>query len=112
MKSCRLLERVLARLCGKRRDVVIIIEQQHHQEAKRQSHKHPLDIQIPEVDDPVPRLSGLKCANDGDAEDFSPLETPREPVEADPEKGREGEGIVGEDAADPGFPKCAAAELL
>lgn len=79
------LERVLAGLRRKRGNVllqdvrlgwiqseevetyVIIVEEQHHQETKRQCHKHPLDIEVPEVNHPIAILGGLEGSYDRDA---------------------------------------------
>jgi hypothetical protein len=112
MEARRFLKRVLSRLRRERRNIMIIIEQQHHQEPKRHRHKHPLDIQIPEVNDPISVLRRLERANYGYAEDFGARKAAGEPVEADPEEGGEGEGVVGQDTADPGLPEGAAAELF
>lgn len=91
---------------------MIIVEQQHHQEPKWNSHEDPLHIQVPEVDDPIPGYSRLECANSWYAINFRVCESTRKPIEADPEEGWECEGVVGEYSSDPGLPERAAAELL
>ena len=112
METSRLLQWILTRLSRKRGDVVIIVEQQHHQEPKRHCHKDPLHIQVPEVDDPIPGHGRLECANGWYAIDFRVCESTRKPIESDPEEGWEGKGVVCEYASDPGLPERATAELL
>lgn len=112
VEASRFLEWVLAGLGRERGDIVIIVEQQHHEEPKRYSNKDPLDIQIPEVNDPVPILRWLERTNYWYTEDIGARKPAWEPVESNPEERWEGERVVGKDAADPGFPECAAAELL
>lgn len=76
---------------GKRRKAthVVIVEQQHHQEPKRQGDKHPLDIQVPKVDNPTTRLRRLESIRDRHASDVAVLQSPRDVGEADPEYRRE-----------------------
>jgi hypothetical protein len=112
METCGLLQWELPRLRRERRHVMIVVEQQHHQKPKGDRDEDPLHIQVPKVNDPVPVLRRLEGAYDGYAIDFRSGKAPGEVVETDPEEGWESKGVVGEDAADPGFSKRAGAELL
>jgi hypothetical protein len=112
MEARWFLKRILSCLRRERTHIMIIVKQQHHQKPKRHRNKNPLDVQVPKVNDPVPVLGRLERANDWYAEDVGARKTAGEPVEADPEEGRKGEGVVCENAADPRFPEGAAAELF
>jgi hypothetical protein len=57
-------------------------------------------------------LCRLKRAYNRDAIDFGVCESSGEVVEANPEKCREGERVVGQYPTDPRLPKRAASELL
>lgn len=39
---------------------MVIVEQQHGKEAKRQGDEYPADVEVPEINDPIPRLGGLE----------------------------------------------------
>lgn len=104
VESSWLLEWELACLCSQRRDIVIIVEQQHHQESEWQCSKHPFDVEMPKVDHPVPGLRWLEGADSRNAINLSVLEAARDPVKSYPEQGWKGEGVVGKDTAYPWLP--------
>jgi hypothetical protein len=91
---------------------MIIVEKQHHQEPKWQSHEHPLDIQIPEVDHPVSVLRWLEGLSYRHMIQPRIIQSSREVRKADPEQRGENEGVVGENAADTRCEERAAAEFL
>lgn len=66
---------------------MVIVEQKHHQEPKRQGDKHPLDIQVPKVNEPAPRLRRVESSRDRHTSDVAVLESSRDMGEADPEDG-------------------------
>ena len=68
---------------------MVIVEQQHHQEPKRQSDKYPLDIEVPKVNEPTTRLRRPESSRDRYAGDVAILESARDMREADPENCRE-----------------------
>jgi hypothetical protein len=48
---------------------MIVVEEKHGQKPKRHSNKYPLQIQIPEVNQPVSRLCGIERSNDREGTD-------------------------------------------
>jgi hypothetical protein len=57
---------------------MIIVEQQHYQEAKRQSHKLPPDIQVPGVNHPISVLRRWESPGYGHALQPCILQSPGE----------------------------------
>jgi hypothetical protein len=73
---------------------MIVVKQQHGQEAKWHCHKDPFEIKIPEVNHPVPLLRWLKSLHDGHECSVSTLKMPRNVRETDPEERRKNVCVV------------------
>ena len=68
---------------------MVIVKQQHGQETKGYSDKHPFDVQVPKVNEPISRLCRMEGLGDRDSLDVRRLERTREMGETDPEEGAE-----------------------
>jgi len=66
---------------------MIVVEEQHDQKSKRHSHKYPLHVECPKVDQPTPRLRWVKSSADGQSADVCSLDRTRNVRKADPEDG-------------------------
>ncbi len=66
---------------------MIIVEEQHCQEAKRQRDKHPLDLEVPKVDQPAALLSWIKSASDWDESYVCGFQITGKVGESNPEEG-------------------------
>lgn len=112
MEASGFLERELAGLSSQTRHIMVVVKQQHSQEAKRQCHEDPSDVEIPKVDHPVPRLRGLEGLGRRHECNVSALQVSWNVRKAHPEERRKDVCIVCEDAAEPRLPDDAAAKLL
>jgi hypothetical protein len=68
---------------------MVIVKQQHCQETKGHSDKHPFDIQVPKVNEPISRLCRMEGLGDGNSLDVRRLERARKMGETDPEESAE-----------------------
>ena len=66
---------------------MIIVEEQHDQESKWHSHKYPLHVERPKVDQPASRLRWVESSADGQNADVGSLDCTRNVSKADPENG-------------------------
>jgi hypothetical protein len=66
---------------------MVVVKEQHRQEAKRQSNKNPLDLEIPEVDQPATVLGRIKSASDWDESYVRGFQIARKVGETNPEEG-------------------------
>lgn len=64
---------------------MVVVEEQHGQETKRHGNKHPLDIEIPEVDKPVSGLCGMERCLYGNSHNVCVLQRSWNVGESDPE---------------------------
>ena len=77
---------------------MIIVEKKHKQKSKRQCHKYPFNIQLPEMNQPTPWLRGIERPRDGHSGDISSFEVTRDTRESDPENCSKDIGIVSQQA--------------
>lgn len=68
---------------------MVVVEEQHNQEPERGGDKYPLNFQIPEVDQPPPRLRGMEGFGSGDPPKMSTRDIPTNIREAYPEDSAE-----------------------
>jgi len=66
---------------------MIIVKQQCDQEAEWRRYEHPLDVEIPKVNNPISVHSGMKCLRDGELRNIGVLEYPRDMTKPHPENG-------------------------
>lgn len=66
---------------------MVVVEEEHHQEAKRQCGKDPFGVEFPEMDEPAAWLGRVEGAGDRDEGDVGGFEITGYMREAYPEDG-------------------------
>lgn len=89
-------------LRAERGDVVVVVEEERHEDSHGEGDEDPFGGEGPEGDEPGAVDGGVEGAGVGDAEEGGGFEAAGDVGEAGPENGGDGVGVVGEEAAQPG----------
>ena len=94
------LEREVARLSSEGRDIVVVVEEKHHQATDREGDEDPFDGEGPERDDPGSVNCWVERSCDGEAGEVRVRKVSRDMREACPPDCGERIGVFGEEFAD------------